>query len=207
MLKKFYQFCFLAIVGGILGLGLWGRLAYGLEVNTPAPDFTLTDTTGKQHSLSDFKEKYVVLEWVNYDCPFVKKHYDSANMQNLQKTYTDKGVVWLSINSSSAGKQGNYSAEEWNKMAQEKGAMPTAILLDTDGQVGKLYDAKTTPHMYVIDPKGQLIYQGAIDDKPSTEGADISTSINYVQKALDESMSGKAVTVSSTKSYGCSVKY
>lgn len=178
-------------------------------VNTgeTAPDFTLTDTNGQSHSLSDFKGKFVVLEWLNHDCPFVKKHYDSGNMQGLQKEYVAKDVIWLSINSSAAGKEGNYSPEESNELTKEKDAASTAVLLDPDGQVGKLYGAKTTPHMFVVSPQGLLIYQGAIDDRPSADPADIPTSVNYVKAALDEALSGKAVSVSTTKSYGCSVKY
>ena len=149
----------------------------------------------------------MVLEWTNPDCPFVKKHYDSSNMQELQKFYTAKGVVWLSINSSAQGKQGNYTPEEWNKIIKEKKAEPTAVLLDPDGKVGKMYDAQTTPHMFRIDQQGLLIYQGAIDDKAGTDPADIPSAVNYVRKALDEAMAGKPVTTPTTKSYGCSVKY
>jgi len=173
----------------------------------PAPDFTLTDTNGQAHSLSGFKGKYVVLEWFNHDCPFVKKHYDAGNMQALQKEYTAKDAVWLSINSSATGKEGYYNAEQTNKMFQDKGAAPTAVLLDSDGKVGQLYGAQTTPHMYIINPKGVLIYQGAIDDKKSTDSADIATSKNYVKSALDAAMVGQAISDATTKSYGCSVKY
>jgi peroxiredoxin len=172
-----------------------------------APDFKLTDTKGQVHSLSDFKGKHVVLEWFNHDCPFVVKHYESGNMQSLQKEYTGKGVVWLSINSSAPGKQGHYTPEESNKMTQDKGVSSTAVLLDSDGKVGKMYGAKTTPHMYVIDPQGVLIYQGAIDSTPSTDPADIPASKNYVKAALDASLSGGVVREATTKSYGCSVKY
>lgn len=195
-------------------LGLFTVLALcvpnaGAEVNTgeTAPDFTLTDTNGKSHALSDFKGKFVVLEWLNHDCPFVQKHYDGGNMQGLQKEYTAKDVVWLSINSSAAGKEGNYPSDKTNEMTKEKDAAPTAVLLDADGKVGKLYGAKTTPHMYIVSPQGLLVYQGAIDDKPSADPADIPSSVNYVKTALDEAMAGKAVSVSTTKSYGCSVKY
>ncbi|MGA0332448.1 MAG: thioredoxin family protein [Kiritimatiellia bacterium] len=172
-----------------------------------APAFTLTDTNGTEHSLSDFKGKVVVLEWFNHGCPFVKKHYSQGNMQALQKSYTEKGVVWLAICSSAEGKQGYDTAEGHNKTAKEKGTNATAILLDTDGTVGKAYGAKTTPHMYVIDAEGQLVYQGAIDDKRSTNPDDIPTSKNYVVAALDQVLAGQAVEVSSTPPYGCSVKY
>ncbi len=184
-------------------------LAAYAEVKTgePAPDFTLTDTNGKSHTLSEHKGKYVVLEWFNYECPFVVKHYDSKNMQKLQEEYTGKDVVWLSINSSAEGKQGQYAADEMNKLASERGVKATALLLDGDGKVGKLYGAKTTPHMFIIDPKGALIYQGAIDDKPSVDQEDIATSKNYVKSALDAAMAGQPVADPITKSYGCSVKY
>jgi len=171
-----------------------------------APNFTLTDTNGKKHNLADYNGKYIVLEWFNQECPFVKKHYESGNMQKLQKEYTKKGVIWLSICSSAEGKHGYFSPKEHNKMFAEKKAAPTAILLDPDGKVGHLYGAKSTPDMFVINPKGILIYAGAIDDKPDLEDS-VSTAKNYVKAALDESMAGKPVSVASTKSYGCSVKY
>lgn len=181
--------------------------ASGAMLGKPAPAFSLQDSHGKTHSLADFKGKYVVLEWVNYDCPFVKKHYDSGNMQKLQKEFTAKGVVWLSINSSAPGKQGNFPADKVNALMKEKGAAPTAYLFDTDGTVGKTYGAKTTPHMYIINPKGELIYMGGIDDKPSTDKADIAGARNHVRAALEEAMAGKTVSVSASQPYGCSVKY
>jgi len=176
-------------------------------VGQAAPAFTLTGTDGKAHSLSEFQGKYVVLEWVNHDCPFVKKHYGSGNMQKLQKKYTAEGVVWLSINSSAPGKQGNFPPAEADALTKEKKASPTALLLDPDGTVGKAYGAKTTPHMYVIDPKGTLVYAGGIDDKPSTDAADIAGARNHVDQALSEALAGKPVTVASSTPYGCSVKY
>lgn len=172
-----------------------------------APAFTLTDSNGTQHSLADFKGKVVVLEWFNHGCPFVKKHYAKGNMQALQKTYTDKGVVWLAICSSAEGKQGYDTAEGHNKTAKDKGTNATAILIDADGKVGKAYGAKTTPHMYVIDAEGQLVYQGAIDDKRSTSPDDIPGAKNYVAAALDALLAGEGVEVASTVPYGCSVKY
>ena len=178
-----------------------------VEIGKAAPGFKLTDTNGKTHQLSDFKGKYVVLEWLNYDCPFVKKHYGSGNMQSTQKKAEAKKAVWLSIVSSAKGKQGNYAAAELNKMSEERKATPTAILVDEDGTVGHLYDAKTTPHMFIINPKGTLIYKGAIDDKASTDAEDIKGAKNYVLMALDEATAGKNVTDSSTKPYGCGVKY
>jgi peroxiredoxin len=185
-----------------------GAFAYAdVKTGDPAPNFSLTDTNGQSHSLTDLKGKYVVLEWYNPDCPFVKKHYDSGNMQALQKEFADKGVVWLMVSSSSTGKEGNYSSEEFNKILKDQKANDTALLLDSNGEVGKLYGAKTTPHMFVINSEGVLIYQGAIDDKPSTDTADIATSKNYVRDALNEAMRGTEVAMSTTKSYGCSVKY
>jgi alkyl hydroperoxide reductase subunit AhpC len=172
-----------------------------------APNFKLSDTNGQKYSLSDYKGKFVVLEWFNPDCPFVKKHYDSGNIPDLQKKYTSKGVVWLSIDSSAAGKEGNYPPQGLKKFMTDKGGAPTAVFADADGQVGHLYRAQTTPHMFVIDPKGILIYQGAIDNTPSVNIADLKTARNYVSEALDAAMNGKPVTVSATKSYGCSVKY
>jgi len=172
-----------------------------------APDFILTDTNGQKHSLSDYKGKFVVLEWFNPDCPFVKKHYNSGNMPKLQQRYTAKGVIWLSIDSSAQGKQGNYPPQGLNQFMKDKGASPTDVFADADGQVGHLYDTQTTPSMFVIDPKGTLIYQGAIDDIPSADIADLKTAQNYVSAALDAAMNGKTVAVNTTKSYGCSVKY
>jgi peroxiredoxin len=176
-------------------------------VGKAAPDFTLVDSNGQSHTLSSYQGKHVVLEWVNFGCPFVGKHYGSGNMQRLQKAYTGKGVVWLSVNSSAQGQQGFHTASEVNALLKEKGAAPTAYLIDTDGKVGHLYGARTTPHMFVVDPKGTLVYAGGIDDRPSTDQADIQGATNYVSAALDETLAGKAVTVASSKPYGCSVKY
>ncbi|MEO6053939.1 MAG: thioredoxin family protein [Chthoniobacterales bacterium] len=184
-----------------------GNLSAAPEIGKAAPDFTAVDSNGKTHKLSDYKGKFVVLEWLNLGCPFVRKHYESHNMQNLQKQYTDKGVVWLSIVSSAPGKQGNLTPEETNKRKQQEGSNATVILLDEKGIVGRLYDAKTTPDMFVINPAGVLLYSGAIDDKKSTDVADIPTSKNYVKAALDEALAGKPVSQAQTASYGCSVKY
>jgi len=177
------------------------------QVGQPAPEFTLTDSNGQSHNLSDFKGKFVVLEWLNHGCPFVKKHYDGGNMQGLQKEYTGKDVVWLSIVSSAPGKQGHMSPEETNKTKEEKGSAATAILIDEDGTVGKLYDAKVTPELYVINPEGTLVYMGAIDDKKSADAADVAGAKNYVKQALDEAMAGQPVSEATTTAYGCSVKY
>lgn len=181
--------------------------AQDARIDRNAPSFSLKDSQGKTHSLSDYKGKYVVLEWINFDCPFVKKHYESGNMQKLQKEYTAKGVIWLSICSSAEGKQGHFSDEEINSRSQKLGAAPTAYLKDESGDVGRSYGAKTTPHMYVITPDGILAYMGAIDDKPTANVEDINGAVNYVADALNNLMNGKVVQTKSTKSYGCSVKY
>ncbi len=176
-------------------------------VGSPAPAFTLTDTSGKQHNLADFKGKHVVLEWVNFGCPFVKKHYESGNMQSTQKKAVDKGVVWLSVCSSTDGKQGHMDPADWNEEIVDRKLSSTAVLLDESGAVGKTYGAKTTPHMYIVNPDGILIYKGAIDDKPNTNKDSIAGARNHVLAALDESMAGKPVSTASTTPYGCSVKY
>jgi len=172
----------------------------------PAPDFTLSDTSGKAVKLSDFKGKYVVLEWVNPDCPYVQKHYNSANMPGLQKEYAGK-VTWLTINSTRESHYEFKSPQQMQAWMKEKGGAPAATLLDRDSKVGRLYGAVTTPHMYVIDPKGTLVYVGAIDDKRSTRLEDVKTAKNYVRAALGETMAGKPVSNASTSPYGCTVKY
>lgn len=177
------------------------------QVGQPAPEFTLTDSNGQAHKLSDFRGKFVVLEWLNHGCPFVVKHYASGNMQKLQKEYAGKDVVWLSIVSSAPGKQGHMTPEETNKAKQEKGSAATAILLDEDGTVGRLYNAKVTPELFIVNPEGVLIYAGAIDDKKSTDTADVAGAKNYVKQALDEALAGKPVSEPTTTAYGCSVKY
>ena len=175
-------------------------------VGKPAPAFSLPDTNGKQVSLAEQQGKWVVLEWTNPECPFVRKQYGKGNMQKLQETYTGKGVTWLSISSSAPGKEGNYPPAKWNEIQKERNAHATATLLDPDGTVGRAYGAKTTPHMFVIDPTGTLVYQGAIDDHSSPFGNPADAK-NYVAAALDEGMTGKPVTTATTKPYGCSVKY
>jgi len=176
-------------------------------VGKAAPDFSLKDTAGKTWNLKDQKGKVIVLEWFNHGCPFVKKHYDSGNMQKLQKEYTGKGVVWVSINSSAPGKQGYAEGAAHAAVFKEKKAAPSVVLVDSDGTVGHLYGAKTTPDMYVIDKSGKLVYSGAIDSKSTFDAGDIPSSENYVKKALDEVLGGKTVTTTNTKPYGCSVKY
>jgi peroxiredoxin len=177
------------------------------KVGDPAPAFSLVDTNGREHALGDFKGRIVVLEWFNHDCPFVKKHYDSGNMPGLQSRYTGKDVVWLSINSSAPGKQGNYPPEKANELSSEKKSAATYVLLDPEGTVGRLYGAKTTPHMYVIDGAGVLRYEGAIDSVSSTDKDDIAGATNYVAAAVDALKAGKPVDPSVTQAYGCAVKY
>jgi peroxiredoxin len=176
-------------------------------VGTTAPDFSLRDAGGKTHSLSEYKGKYVVLEWFNPECPFVKKHYGSGNMQKLQAEYTGKGVVWLSIDSSAPGFEGNITPEQAQKVMKDWNTKQTALLLDPEGKAGRAYNARNTPHMFVINPEGKIVYEGAIDSKATPNPADIPSSTNYVKAALDESMSGKSVSNSNTRPYGCSIKY
>jgi peroxiredoxin len=184
-----------------------GSAFAGVPVGQSAPDFTLPDTNGQSHRLAEYKGKYVVLEWYNPDCPFVRKHYGSGNMQALQKEFTAKGVVWLTIDSSAPGEEGNYPAAKLNEIASSQGAARTALLLDPAGKVGHAYGAKTTPDMYIINPQGVLIYEGAIDNKPSTALGDIKTATNYVKVALESAMTGNTVAQTTTRPYGCSVKY
>ena len=183
------------------------EVATTAEIGKPAPNFKLTSSIGKEHSLSDYKGKWVVLEWINLQCPFVRKHYDSKNMQTLQEVYTKKEVVWLSICSSAPGKQGNFSGEELTAKIKEVGTNSSSYLVDGDGKVGHSYGAKTTPHMFIINPKGVLVYAGAIDDKASTKVADVTGAANFVSAALDAGLTQKEIKVSSTVPYGCSVKY
>ncbi len=178
-----------------------------VQIDQPAPDFSLTDCSGKKVSLSDFKGKVVVLEWVNHNCPFVAKHYGSGNMQKLQAGATAKGVVWLSICSSAPGKPGYATPADASKKCAETQSAASAFLIDESGEVGKTYGAKVTPEMYVIDANGVLVYHGAIDDKKSTNPGDIAGAKNYVAAALDEVLAGKPVTTPKTDPYGCGVKY
>lgn len=177
------------------------------EVGKPAPDFALKDVHGKTHAMKDLKGKTVVLEWLNFDCPFVKKHYGSGNMQKLQATETAKGVVWLSIVSSAKGKQGYFEPKAMEaRQASEKGKQ-TAILYDTDGKTGMAYGAKNTPHMFVVDKHGILAYRGAIDDKATADAEDVAKAKNYVSAALEDLRANRKVATSDTKPYGCGVKY
>ena len=178
-----------------------------VNVGKPAPDFTGVDSLGIKHSLSQYKGKTVVLEWTNHDCPYVKKHYNSGNMQNLQKNATANGIVWLSIISSKPGKEGHVSGEQANQLTQSRNAAATAVILDETSEIGLLYGAKTTPHMYIIDKTGQLVYMGGIDNIPSKDEEDIAGAKNYVRAALDAMAAGKTIEDSITRPYGCSVKY
>jgi peroxiredoxin len=193
---------------GMLGAALAVSVAaHAVRVGDAAPDFTGTDSNGKTHKLSEYRGKYVVLEWTNNGCPFTQKHYESGNMQSLQKDWTAKGVVWLTVLSSAPGEQGYMTATQENGYLGKVNAAPTAALLDPTGAIGHEYAAKTTPHMFVIDPSGKLIYAGAIDDHATTDPGDIKSSKNYVSAALTEAMAGQQVATASTRPYGCSVKY
>src|SRR5205814_5521151 len=191
-------------------LSLAATALYAAEspaVGSAAPDFSVPDVNGETHSLSAYKGKYVVLEWFNPECPFVKKHYGSGNMQKLQEEYTGKGVVWLTIDSSAPGTEGNLTPEQAQKKMAEWKTRQTALLLDPEGKAGRAYGAKNTPDMIIINPEGKIVYEGAIDSKATPYPSDIPNSTNYVKIALDESMAGKPVSTSSTKPSGCSVKY
>jgi len=182
--------------------------AHATTVGQPAPDFTLTDVNGKTVKLSDFKGKNVVLEWTNPGCPFVQKHYNSNNMQALQGDAKGKGVVWLSINSTNKSASDYLEPAKLNaKMNGEWKGASSYLLMDESGKVGMAYAAKTTPHMYVIDPAGKLVFAGGIDDKRSANPADVKTAKNFVRAALDETLAGKPVSVATAQPYGCSIKY
>jgi hypothetical protein len=176
-------------------------------VGSAAPDFSLPDAKGTTHSLSQYKGKYVVLEWFNPECPFVKKHYGSDNMQKLQDEYTSRGVIWLTIDSNAPGTEGNITPEQAQKITGSWKTHQTALLLDPEGKAGRAYGAKNTPDMVIINPEGKIAYEGAIDSKATPNPADIPTSTNYVKAALDESLAGKPVTTPKTKPYGCHVTY
>jgi hypothetical protein len=176
-------------------------------VGQPAPDFTLSDLAGKPVKLSDYRGSYVVLEWVNPECPYVEKHYGSRNMQGLQKDYTAQKVVWLTINSTREGHSEYYPPQKMAGWTKQMNAAPSATLLDPSGKVGRAYQARTTPHMYIVDPKGQLVYAGGIDDKRSTSQSDVKTAKNYVRAAMGEALAGKPISAASTSPYGCSIKY
>lgn len=196
-------------VAAIAALSVASMLGFGagLETGKPAPDFTGVDSNGKIHKLSEFAGKTVVLEWTNNGCPYVHKHYDSGNMQSVQADATARGAVWLSIISSAPGKQGNVTGAEANKLTLDRKAKPTAVILDPTGAIGRAYGAQTTPHMFVIDGKGVLRYQGAIDDKPTASPESLRGAKNYVLAALTDLAAGKPVATPETEPYGCGVKY
>ena len=183
------------------------HLTQAARVGEEAPDFTATGSDGKVYHLADLKGKYVVLEWHNQGCPYTQKHYESGNMQRLQKEWTGRGVEWFTVISSAPGTQGYVDANAENSYLAKTHAVPTAALLDPSGELGHLYGAKTTPHMFIIDPQGMLIYDGAVDDRPTTDLSDVNGATNYISLALNESMTGKPVANPTTRPYGCSVKY
>ena len=190
-----------------LGLGSAALAFAAATVGQPAPDFAVADTAGKPVKLSELKGKTIVLEWTNHQCPFVGKHYDSGNMQKLQKEATAKGVVWLTLVSSAAGEEGHVSPSQGEEIYRKWGAGFSHLLLDPEGKVGRAYGARATPHMYVVAPDGRLAYMGAIDDKPSTRQGDIAGARNHVRAALEEVAAGRPVAMPATQAYGCSVKY
>jgi peroxiredoxin len=190
-----------------VALALAFDVAVAASAGQVAPEFTVTDSTGKAVRLSDYKGKFVVLEWTNPECPFVQKHYNSANMPSLQKEWGSRDVVWLTVNSTNRSSSEFKTGAQMNAWMQSHGAAQKAVLIDGDSAAGMKYAAKTTPHMFVIDPKGDIVYAGAIDDKRSTRLEDTKTANNYVRLALTEAMAGKPVTTPNTTPYGCSVKY
>ena len=191
----------------IAALALVCGAALAASIGQPAPDFSLKDVTGRSVKLADYRGRYVVLEWVNPECPYVQKHYGSRNMQALQRDYTGQNVAWLSIDSTNADHAEYYAPDKLAGWMQRMGGSPTATLLDPTGTVGRAYGARTTPQLFIVDPKGALIYAGAIDDTRSTDPDDVKTAKNYVRAALGEALAGRAVADASTRSYGCSIKY
>ena len=190
----------------LAGLVLAAGVAQAVKPGEAAPAFSATDTKGQTRNLADFKGKYLVVEWTNPGCPYVQKHYQPGHMQKIQKLCTEKGAAWLTVQTGAAGKD-PAAAGKWNDRAAAAGMAATALILDTDGSVGRAFGAKTTPHVFVINPEGQVIYQGAIDDRSGTDQAENAQAKNYVVAALEEAMAGKPVTTSSTQPYGCGVKY
>ncbi|HEU0158471.1 MAG TPA: thioredoxin family protein [Hyphomicrobiaceae bacterium] len=195
------------LIGLLAAAGAMADPSAQARLGAPAPDFTLTDSNGRSVSLADFKGKTIVLEWTNHDCPYVRKHYGSQNMQALQKKWTAQGVAWLTLISSRPGAQGFVHGLEANKLTADRGAAPTAVLLDPNGSVGRSYGAQVTPHMYVITGDGALAYMGGIDDKPTTRLEDLKTAKNFVDAALGELALGSPVSVKTSRPYGCTIKY
>jgi hypothetical protein len=194
-------------LGAVLGAMICSATAWAAEPGDAAPAFTVKNVKGEEVSLAKNKGKVVVLEWVNYECPFVKKHYGSGNIPKLQEKYTGKDVVWITVNSSAEGQQGYLAAEELAARSEKEGNKASQIVLDTDGTVGKAYGAKTTPQLVVIDKEGKVAYNGAIDSKATTEAADIASADSYISMALDSVLAGKTVDKAKTQPYGCGVKY
>ena len=188
-------------------LALAGVAHAAPSVGQAAPDFTLKDTSGKAVKLSDFRGKHVVLEWTNPGCPYVGKHYDSGNMPATQKEAVDKGVVWLVINSTEKSSDDYREPAKLVAWQSERKSRPTALLMDEEGTAGKAYGARTTPHMYIVDPQGRLVYAGGIDSIPSSNPDDIKKAVNYVRQGLNEALAGKPITAATTRPYGCSIKY
>ncbi|MBC7434537.1 MAG: thioredoxin family protein [Bdellovibrionales bacterium] len=193
----------LAALASLTGTGL----ALAATVGQPAPDFTLKDAAGKSVRLSDYRGKFVVLEWTNPGCPFVRKHYNSGNMPATQKDATGKGVVWLAVNSTEKDSSDYMEAPKLAAWMKDQKAAPSAILMDEEGTAGKAYGARTTPHMYIVNPQGQLIYAGGIDSIPSARPDDIARATNYVKQGVGEALAGKPLTAAATQPYGCSIKY
>jgi hypothetical protein len=192
---------------GLAFVLLFGHSAHAQRVGKMAPDFKASDSNGQIHELSNYRGKFVVLEWHNNECPYTQKHYESGNMQRLQRDWTGRGVIWFTVISSAPSQPGFVTAKQENDYLRKMNASPTAALLDPGGGVGQLYAAKTTPHMFVVNPSGVLIYEGAIDSKATTEQSDIATATNYVSQALEEALAGNPVTKPTSRPYGCSVKY
>ncbi|BDX07125.1 redoxin domain-containing protein [Planctobacterium marinum] len=203
-MKKFVSYVKRSIAVTLLILP---NLLSAAKVDAPAPDFVLLNTQGEQVKLSDYRGQYVVLEWTNHLCPYVQKHYSGGNMQGLQNKYTEQDVVWLSIISSAPGKQGHIDGDKADSLTTERGAAPTAVLFDPEGTTGKQYNAKTTPHMYVIDPQGMLRYAGAIDSIKSANPADIAKATNYLDQSMMQLLAGQPVSEKMTVPYGCTIKY
>ncbi|MEK7952362.1 redoxin family protein [Luteolibacter soli] len=194
-------------LGAVLGAMICSATAWAVEPGDAAPAFTVKNTKGEEVTLAAQKGKVVVLEWVNFDCPFVKKHYSSGNIPKLQEKYTGKDVVWITINSSASGAEGSLAATELGERAKKDGNKASQVVLDGDGKVGKAYGAKTTPHLFVIDKEGKVAYNGAIDSKATTDVKDLETADSYISDALDAVLAGKAVAKAKTQPYGCGVKY
>ena len=194
-------------LGAVIGAMICSATAWAVEPGDAAPAFTVKNVKGEEVSLAKQKGKVVVLEWVNYECPFVKKHYGSGNIPKLQEKYTGKDVVWITVNSAAEGQQGYLAADELAARSEKEGNKASEIVLDTDGTVGKAYGAKTTPQLVVIDKEGKVAYNGAIDSKATTEAADIASAESYISMALDSVLAGKTVDKAKTQPYGCGVKY